>query len=102
MLTSQLQDQNGCLGAALEQVETLRNHMQEMGIGRREMEQKIQELRIESQEAKTALDESLKGNNRYRCSLELITRYILTMQSLYFLTIVSGLIGLWVKSSYFY
>lgn len=73
--TYNLQDLRGCLDAALEQVDTLRNHLQGGDTERRELEQKIQELRRENQEAKKALEESLRDSNRYRCSLEVISRY---------------------------
>lgn len=66
------------MGAALEQVDTLREHQQERDAERRELEQKIQDVRRESQEDKKALEESLRDSNRYHRSLELISRYILT------------------------
>ncbi|XP_034736357.1 rootletin [Etheostoma cragini] len=69
----QTQDLRGHLDAALEQVETLRNHLQKRDTERRELEQKIQEVRRESQEAKAALEDSLRDSNRYRCSVELIS-----------------------------
>lgn len=69
------QDLRGCLDAAMEQADTLRNHLQGGDAERRELEQKIQEVRRENQEAKKALEESLRDSNRYRCSLELISRY---------------------------
>lgn len=58
----------------------LRNHLQERDTERRKLEQKIQEVRRESQEAKKALEERLRDSNRYHCSLELISRYFLIMQ----------------------
>lgn len=74
--TSKPQDLRGRLDAALEQVDTLRDHLQERDSERRELEHKIQEVRRESQEAQTALqEESLRDGNRYRCSLELLSRY---------------------------
>ncbi|XP_034387086.1 rootletin [Cyclopterus lumpus] len=69
----QTQDLRGRLDAALEQVETLRDHLQERDTERRELEQRIQEVRRESQEAKTALEENLREGHRYRCSLELMS-----------------------------
>lgn len=72
------------MGAALEQVDALREHQQERDAERRELEQKIQDVRRESQEAKKALEESLRDSNRYRRSLELISRYILTKYFYFF------------------
>uniref|UniRef100_A0A3B4GVC1 Ciliary rootlet coiled-coil, rootletin family member 2 n=1 Tax=Pundamilia nyererei TaxID=303518 RepID=A0A3B4GVC1_9CICH len=69
----QLQELRARLGAALEQVDTLREHQQERDAERRELEQKIQDVRRESQEDKKALEESLRDSNRYRRSLELIS-----------------------------
>ncbi|TNN74186.1 Rootletin [Liparis tanakae] len=69
----QTQDLRGRLDAALEQVETLRDHLQERDTERRELEQKIQEVSRESQEAKTALEETLREGHRHRCSLELMS-----------------------------
>ncbi|XP_034438966.1 rootletin isoform X1 [Hippoglossus hippoglossus] len=69
----QTQDLHGCLDAALEQVDTLRHHLQEREIERRELEQKIQEVEREMQEAKKASEESLRESNRYCRSLELIS-----------------------------
>lgn len=74
------QDLHGRLDAALEQVDTLRDHLQERDAERRELEQSIQEARRESQEAKKALEESLRDSNRYHCSLKLISRYFLILQ----------------------
>ncbi|XP_068447240.1 rootletin isoform X3 [Clinocottus analis] len=69
----QTQDLRGRLDAALEQVDTLRDHLQEKDTERRELEQMIQDVRRESQEAKTALEENLRECHRYRCSLELMS-----------------------------
>ncbi|XP_063747285.1 rootletin [Eleginops maclovinus] len=66
---NQTQDLRGRLEAALEQVETL----QKKDAMRTELEQKVQEVRRENQEVKTALEESLRDSNRYRCSLELLS-----------------------------
>ncbi|KAK1896509.1 Rootletin [Dissostichus eleginoides] len=49
------------------------NQTQERDAERKELEQKVLEVRRESQEAKTALDESLRDSNRYRCSVELLS-----------------------------
>ncbi|KAF3835741.1 hypothetical protein F7725_028299 [Dissostichus mawsoni] len=70
---NQTQDLRGRLEAALDQEETLRDHLQERDAERKELEQKVLEVRRESQEAKTALDESLRDSNRYRCSVELLS-----------------------------
>lgn len=63
--------------AAQEQVDTLRDHLQEKDVERKKLEQKIQEVRKESLEAKKTLEDSLRDSNRYRCSLELLARYSL-------------------------
>lgn len=76
-LAQKQQDLRGCLDAALEQVETLRVHVQERDAERRELEHKIQEARKETQDTKKALEESLRDSKRYCRSLELISRYIL-------------------------
>lgn len=76
------QDLCGRLDAALEQSDMLRNHLQERDTDRRRLEQKIQEVRRESQEAKKALEECLRDNNRHQCSLELISRYALVLRLL--------------------
>lgn len=60
--------------AALEQVDTLRDELHEKNSELTKLEQMIQEIRRELQEAKEALEESLKENNRSRCTLELISR----------------------------
>ncbi|KAI9542517.1 hypothetical protein NQZ68_019199 [Dissostichus eleginoides] len=70
---NQTQELRGRLEAALDQEETLRDHLQERDAERKELEQKVLEVRRESQEAKTALDESLRDSNRYRCSVELLS-----------------------------
>ena len=81
-LTYKPQDLHGCLDAALEQVDTLRHHLQEREIERRELELKIQEVEREMQEAKKASEERLRESNRYCRSLELISRYQLIMELL--------------------
>lgn len=70
-----LQDLRACLDAALEQVDTLRERVQEKDSERKELDQKIQQIRKESQEAQKALEESLRESKRYQCSLELLSRY---------------------------
>lgn len=82
--TYQPQDLRGRLDAALEQVDTLRDHLQERDTERRELEQKIHEVKRESQETTKALEESRRDSNRYRSSLELISRYFLITRALYF------------------
>lgn len=82
---NKLQDLRGRLDAALEQVDTLRDHLQERDTERRELEQKIQIVRKESQEAKKDLEESLRDSNRHRCSLELMSRYFLILPLLTFI-----------------
>lgn len=67
----------GCLDAALEQVHSLRAHLQDRDSERTELEQKIQGLKRESQEARAALEESLRDGSRSLCSLELVSRYLL-------------------------
>ncbi|KAM3850238.1 uncharacterized protein crocc2 [Diretmus argenteus] len=69
----QTQDLRGRLDAALEQVSTLRNHLQEKDAERRELEQRIQEVRRDFQEAKQTLEESHRDSSRYRSSLDLIS-----------------------------
>ncbi|AWP11438.1 putative rootletin-like [Scophthalmus maximus] len=69
----QTRDLRGCLDAALEQVDTLRGYLQDRDVERRGLEQKIQEVGRETQEAKKALEESLRDSNRYCNSLELIS-----------------------------
>ncbi len=77
------QDLRGRLDAALEQVDTLRDHLQERDSERRALEQKIQEVRRESEEAKKALEENIRDSNRYRSSLEVISRYSLMIHHHY-------------------
>lgn len=88
-----MQDLRGCLDAALEQVETLRNHLQRGETERRQLEQKIQEVRRENQEAKKALEESLRDSNRYHCSLELITRYTIYSYYSYYNILFTNSLG---------
>lgn len=56
-------------------MDTLRGYLQDRDVERRGLEQKIQEVGRETQEAKKALEESLRDSNRYCNSLELISRY---------------------------
>ncbi|XP_034091518.1 rootletin isoform X3 [Gymnodraco acuticeps] len=79
---NQTQDLRWRLEVALDQEETLRDHLQERDAERKELEQKVLEVRRESQEAKTALDESLRDSNRYRCSVELLSSEKLSLENL--------------------
>jgi len=57
-------------------------------VERIKVEQMIQEVRRESQEAKKALEESLKESKTYCSSLELISRFSLSKHLLcFFLTL---------------
>lgn len=77
-LSCEPQELRAQLEAALEQVDTLHEHQQQRDTERRELEQKIQEVRQESQEAKKTVEESLTDSNRDRSSLELISKSVLT------------------------
>lgn len=68
------QEIHGRLKAALEQVDAFKDQLHEQNIQRAELEQKIQEMQSEHQEAQKALEESLEENSRSRCTLELISK----------------------------
>lgn len=61
--------------AALKQADTFHNRLQEKDAEKMKLEQMIQDIQRESDEAKKALEESLKNCSREHCSLELISRY---------------------------
>ncbi|KAI4829341.1 hypothetical protein KUCAC02_023387 [Chaenocephalus aceratus] len=58
------------------------NQTQERDAERKELEQKVLEVRRESQEVKSALDESLRDSNRHRCSVELLSSEKRSLESL--------------------
>lgn len=60
----------------MEQADALRERLQERDANRRSLEQKIQEVTKENQEARRDLEEELRdSSSRSRRSLELVSRY---------------------------
>ncbi|XP_013866473.1 rootletin isoform X2 [Austrofundulus limnaeus] len=66
-------DLHARLEAALEQVDTFHDLLQERDAEKMELEQMIQEVQKESQEVQKALEESIRDSCRSHCSLELIS-----------------------------
>ncbi|MED6266669.1 hypothetical protein CHARACLAT_004383 [Characodon lateralis] len=66
------QEMDARLKAALVQVDTFKDQLQQKYAERTKLEKTIQDIQREHQEAKKALEESLKENKRSRCTLELI------------------------------
>lgn len=71
------QELRGRLDAAVEQADALRKRLQGRDTENTNLEQRIQEVAKESQEARRALEEALRNSSsRSRRSLELVSRYL--------------------------
>lgn len=76
LFTTRRQELRGRLDAAVEQADALRERLQGRDAENRKLEQKIQEVAKESQEARRGLEEELRdSSSRSRRSLELVSKY---------------------------